>query len=238
MADIFASLLVGIGLGIFIGIFISNEKVRKSRLLKRFFSLESRKHKYEAPKTTKDSDNEDDDEDLEFGDWGNFKMVFVVRQDLGMGKGKAAAQCCHAAVAVYNKAKKKHPEWVQDWEQAACPKIVLKAPNEETMLELAAKAYSLDLDVCVIRDAGRTQIAPGSKTVMGLGPAPSDLIDQVTGQLKLFQLEVGGHFCSFLAISTSTVVYQLQLDMQSTLSENRMHIENENLMPEIQNNNL
>lgn len=62
MADIFASLLVGIGLGIFIGIFISNEKVRKSRLLKRFFSLESRKHKYEAPKTTKDSDNEDDDE--------------------------------------------------------------------------------------------------------------------------------------------------------------------------------
>ena len=37
-------------------------------------------------------------------------------------------------------------------------------------LELAAKAYSLNLDVVVIRDAGRTQIAPGSKTVMGLGP--------------------------------------------------------------------
>ena len=37
-------------------------------------------------------------------------------------------------------------------------------------LELAAKAFSLDLDVVVIRDAGRTQIAPGSKTVLGLGP--------------------------------------------------------------------
>lgn len=37
-------------------------------------------------------------------------------------------------------------------------------------IELAAKAYSLDLDVVIIRDAGRTQIAPGSKTVMGLGP--------------------------------------------------------------------
>ena len=37
-------------------------------------------------------------------------------------------------------------------------------------LELAAKADSLDLDVVVIKDAGRTQIAPGSKTVMGLGP--------------------------------------------------------------------
>ena len=37
-------------------------------------------------------------------------------------------------------------------------------------LELAAKAFSLNLDVVVIRDAGKTQIAPGSKTVLGLGP--------------------------------------------------------------------
>ena len=27
------------------------------------------------------------------------KMVLVVRQDLKMGKGKAAAQCCHATLA-------------------------------------------------------------------------------------------------------------------------------------------
>ena len=31
-------------------------------------------------------------QDLEFGDWGAYKMVLVVRHDLGMGKGKAAAQ--------------------------------------------------------------------------------------------------------------------------------------------------
>lgn len=34
----------------------------------------------------------------------NHKMVFVVRTDLGMGKGKIAAQCCHAAVMCYQKA--------------------------------------------------------------------------------------------------------------------------------------
>ena len=28
----------------------------------------------------------------------------------------------------------------------------------------------MGLEVCVIRDAGRTQIAPGSKTVLGVGP--------------------------------------------------------------------
>lgn len=34
----------------------------------------------------------------------NHKMVLVVRNDLGMGKGKMAAQCCHAAVMCYQKA--------------------------------------------------------------------------------------------------------------------------------------
>ena len=36
--------------------------------------------------------------------------------------------------------------------------------------ELAQKARSFGLETCLIRDAGRTQIAPGSKTVLGVGP--------------------------------------------------------------------
>jgi PTH2 family peptidyl-tRNA hydrolase len=35
-------------------------------------------------------------------------------------------------------------------------------------------------------DAGRTQIASGTRTVLALGPAPKDLIDSVAGHLKLF----------------------------------------------------
>lgn len=31
-----------------------------------------------------------------------YKMVLVVRNDLKMGKGKACAQCSHAAVCLYN----------------------------------------------------------------------------------------------------------------------------------------
>ena len=35
--------------------------------------------------------------------FGPTKMVMAVRMDLKMGKGKIAAQCCHAAVAAFKK---------------------------------------------------------------------------------------------------------------------------------------
>jgi PTH2 family peptidyl-tRNA hydrolase len=50
---------------------------------------------------------------------------------------------------------------------------------------LQATAISLGLVAEVIADAGRTQIASGSHTVLGIGPAPKSLVDQVTGHLKL-----------------------------------------------------
>ena len=51
---------------------------------------------------------------------------------------------------------------------------------------LQAAAMSLSLTAKVIHDAGRTQIAAGSATVLGIGPAPKSLVDQVTGALKLY----------------------------------------------------
>lgn len=40
-------------------------------------------------------------------------------------------------------------------------------------LELQAIALSLGLPAQTIQDAGRTQIAPGSRTVLGVGPGKS-----------------------------------------------------------------
>ncbi|EDO41127.1 predicted protein [Nematostella vectensis] len=117
---------------------------------------------------------------------GEYKMILVVRQDLGMGKGKVAAQCCHAAVGLCRQLLKNNPKVLRMWENAAQPKVVVKAPDEDALVSLSKKARSLGLETCLIRDAGRTQIAPGSKTVLGVGPGPLELVDQVTGHLKLY----------------------------------------------------
>lgn len=120
------------------------------------------------------------------GESGEYKMILVVRNDLKMGKGKVAAQCSHAAVSAYKQIQRRNPEMLKQWEYCGQPKVVVKAPDEETLIALLAHAKMLGLTVSLIQDAGRTQIAPGSQTVLGIGPGPADLIDKVTGHLKLY----------------------------------------------------
>lgn len=49
-------------------------------------------------------------------------------------------------------------------------KIALKASSEDQLLELEAVAKSINLCARSIHDAGRTQVAAGSRTVLGIGP--------------------------------------------------------------------
>ncbi|XP_070572265.1 peptidyl-tRNA hydrolase 2, mitochondrial-like [Ptychodera flava] len=120
------------------------------------------------------------------GETGDSKLVLVVRTDLKMGKGKVAAQCSHAAVSAYKKLGRINRELLEDWEYNGQPKVVVKAPDEETLAALLQHARALQLVTAIIQDAGRTQIAPGSKTVLAVGPGPADLVDKVTGHLKLY----------------------------------------------------
>ncbi len=95
-------------------------------------------------------------------------------------------QCSHAAVAAYKQMmKQKDQEILKQWENLGQPKVVVKVDSEEELLSIAANSRSKGLPTTVIRDAGRTQIAPGSKTVLGVGPASSEMVDQVTNHLKL-----------------------------------------------------
>ena len=115
-----------------------------------------------------------------------YKMVLCVNTSLGMGKGKIAAQCCHAAVGCYKKGTKVCPAGVKAWELTGCAKIAVKCPSEDEMMnEILIKAINAGIPAYFVEDAGRTQIAAGSRTVLGLGPAPVHVFEGITSHLKL-----------------------------------------------------
>uniref|UniRef100_UPI00358EAEDB peptidyl-tRNA hydrolase 2, mitochondrial-like n=1 Tax=Myxine glutinosa TaxID=7769 RepID=UPI00358EAEDB len=117
---------------------------------------------------------------------GEEKLVLVVRSDLGMRKGKVAAQCAHAAVSAYKRAALRNAEGLQCWEHRGQPKEVLRAQDEKALSYLLTHARILGLQVSPVDDTLRTHIAPGSCTVLGIGPGAAGIIDIVTGHLNRY----------------------------------------------------
>ena len=114
-----------------------------------------------------------------------FKQVVAVRRDLEMGKGKIAVQVAHAAVSAAEEARKRFTEWWEAWLKEGQCKVAVRVDSEEELLRLERKLRELRLPFALIRDRGLTQIEPGTTTCLGIGPAPSSVIDTLTGNLSL-----------------------------------------------------
>lgn len=113
------------------------------------------------------------------------KMVFVVRSDLGMGKGKIASQCAHAAIQCYKVGLKSQEKQVLNWLSSGQAKVVLKVSSESELKDVFKKANEAGICTSLIRDAGKTQLDSGTATVLGIGPAEVEKLDSITGHLKL-----------------------------------------------------
>ncbi|MBC7130793.1 peptidyl-tRNA hydrolase [Candidatus Bathyarchaeota archaeon] len=114
-----------------------------------------------------------------------FKQVLVFRADLKLSKGKVAAQAGHAAVSAAEEARKKRPEWWKAWIREGQCKIAVKVKNEDELLNLEKKAAEMELPHALIVDRGLTEIPPGTVTCLGIGPAPVEKVDKLTGMLPL-----------------------------------------------------
>lgn len=112
-----------------------------------------------------------------------YKQVIVVRQDLKLPKGKMAAQAAHASVGALLKS---HKDDIKKWQEQGMKKVVLKVKDEEELLDYKKKAEDAGLVVSLIEDAGHTVVKPGTITCFGIGPAPEQKIDKITGNLKCF----------------------------------------------------
>jgi peptidyl-tRNA hydrolase len=84
-------------------------------------------------------------------------LTYLLNPDAPMSSGKTLAQIAHAAVMAADTGR------FEDWVAAGCPARVL-APSPD---DFAAAAHRDDLAACVA-DAGLTEVAPGTVTVLAL----------------------------------------------------------------------
>jgi PTH2 family peptidyl-tRNA hydrolase len=113
------------------------------------------------------------------------KMVIVVRGELRLTTGKIAAQVAHAAVNLACQSEARAPAAFEAWSRGGQKKIVLTSPSLEDMMTLEREARARRIPTTWVEDAGLTEVPPGTRTCLGLGPAPTATLDAVTGKLDL-----------------------------------------------------
>ncbi|MBW2992318.1 peptidyl-tRNA hydrolase Pth2 [Candidatus Woesearchaeota archaeon] len=110
------------------------------------------------------------------------KQVILVREDLKLPKGKMSAQVAHAAVEAVLRSDK---DKVKKWRAEGMMKVVLKVKDKKELFKYKQNAEAHFLTVAVITDAGRTVVEPGTVTCMAIGPDDEEVIDKISGELKI-----------------------------------------------------
>jgi peptidyl-tRNA hydrolase, PTH2 family len=113
------------------------------------------------------------------------KQVIIVRTDLDMGRGKLAAQVAHASLMSYFQAERADKSLAKEWLDTGEKKIVLKVADEEALVKLFRAFEFKKVPCALVSDAGLTQLPPGTKTALGIGPWKAPDIDQFTRGFKL-----------------------------------------------------
>jgi peptidyl-tRNA hydrolase, PTH2 family len=115
----------------------------------------------------------------------SYKMVLVIRGELRLTAGKAAVQVAHGAVMLVLQAQKRRGSDLDRWLSEGQKKIAVVAPTLTEMVARQAMAARKGIPTVWVEDAGFTEVPPGTRTCLGLGPAPATELDKVTGDLDL-----------------------------------------------------
>lgn len=130
----------------------------------------------------------------------NTKQVIIIRKDLNMRKGKMVAQGAHASMKAIlsqgwydltnpvgqNEFHLTMTPEVEDWLNGIFTKICVSVDSEAELLTLYNMAYNMDLPCSLIEDVGKTEFkGVATHTAVAIGPANAEVVDTITGHLKL-----------------------------------------------------
>lgn len=116
------------------------------------------------------------------------KQVIVMRTDLGMRKGKMVAQGAHASMAVLTQFTNPlaYPSPLKMWLAGSFTKICVGVPSLEALVEVYEKAKGRGVLCSIINDNGATEFGGvRTTTCAAIGPDYDNIIDDITGDLKL-----------------------------------------------------
>jgi len=113
------------------------------------------------------------------------KIVVIVRGELRLTAGKAAVQVAHAAVLLARRAEASTPKEFETWWTGGQRKVALEVPTLHELEELERRARAEGIPTVWVEDAGFTEVPPGTRTCLGIGPAPDSRLDPITGHLPL-----------------------------------------------------
>lgn len=118
------------------------------------------------------------------------KQVIILRTDLGMSAGKAAAQASHASLMSFLHVAQKYPKKIEEWFKTGQGKIILEVNSEEELKDIYTRLTADDTGktVCyLVRDAGLTELKRMEYTALAIGPFDKTFIDGFTKHLKLYK---------------------------------------------------
>lgn len=124
------------------------------------------------------------------------KIWLVARTDLGLSQGKLAVQAMHAIGGLLVHAAQRAPDALAAYQAGATPKICLRVDSLDALTRVVVEAMGAGVPCYVVSDAGRSEVAPGTKTVCAFGPA---LRSELPSYLRRLRLLDGKEGAAYLA---------------------------------------
>lgn len=113
------------------------------------------------------------------------KQIILIRNDLGMSKGKMCSMASHASLISFENARREYRDVAYTWFHESQVKITLKVDSEEQLLQIYNLAINHKIPCSLIKDYPSPHHNQKEYVSVAIGPYNDELINEMTNGLKL-----------------------------------------------------